>query len=29
LCGVCFRQRLQNFFISKRSGVVLRFLVVE
>src|SRR5579864_7945459 len=29
LCGVCFRQRLQNFFISIRSGVVFRFLVVE
>jgi hypothetical protein len=29
LCGVCFRQRLQNFFISIRSGVVFRFFVVE
>jgi len=29
LCGVCFRQRLQNFFNSIRSGVVFRFLVVE
>jgi hypothetical protein len=29
LCGVCFRQLLQNFFISNRSGVVFRFFVVE
>src|SRR6266478_3962587 len=25
LCGVCLRHRLQNFFSSRRSGVVLRF----
>jgi len=29
LCGVCLRQRGQNFLNSKRSVVVLRFLVVE
>jgi len=29
LCGVCFRQRAQNFFSSNRSGFVFRFLVVE
>src|SRR5258708_28158368 len=29
LCGVCLRQRLQNFLNSSRSVVVLRFLVVE
>jgi len=29
LCGVCLRQRRQNFFSSSRSGVVLRFLVLE
>src|SRR5689334_1502888 len=29
LCGVCLRQRRQNFFISSRSVVVLRFFVVE
>src|SRR5438309_10018025 len=29
LCGVCFRQRRQNFFSSRRSGVVFRFFVVE
>jgi hypothetical protein len=29
LCGVCLRQRLQNFLNSNRSVVVLRFLVVE
>jgi hypothetical protein len=29
LCGVCFRQRGQNFFSSIRSGVVFRFFVFE
>jgi hypothetical protein len=29
LCGVCLRQRRQNFLNSSRSVVVLRFLVVE
>jgi hypothetical protein len=29
LCGVCLRQRLQNFLNSSRSVVVFRFLVVE
>ena len=27
-CGVCFRQRGQNFDISSRSGSFLRFFVV-
>jgi hypothetical protein len=29
LCGVCLRQRRQNFLNSSRSVVVFRFLVVE
>jgi hypothetical protein len=29
LCGVCLRQRPQNFLNSSRSVVVFRFLVVE
>jgi len=29
LCGVCLRQRRQNFLNSSRSVVVLRFFVVE
>jgi len=29
LCGVCLRQMRQNFFSSRRSVIVFRFLVVE
>ncbi len=29
LCGVCFRQRLQNFWNSSRPVVVFLFFVVE
>jgi len=29
LCGVCLRQRRQNFLNSSRSVVVFRFFVVE
>src|SRR5437660_4984889 len=29
LCGVCLRQRRQNFFSSNRSVIVFRFLVFE
>jgi len=28
LCAVCFRQVLQNFCVSSRSGCFFRFLVV-
>jgi hypothetical protein len=29
LCGVCLRQRLQNFLNSRRPVVVFLFFVVE
>jgi len=29
LCGACFRQNLQYFFISRRSGSFFLFFIVE